>query len=105
MLNHGRRGALMAEIRSYRALDAVPRAGPWWFRVRFPRHLRHLPRDYELAIRWLRPSFLTRDHWTPGRKGREYGPATLRYLDPRKARLRAARSRQCADVCLRPHGL
>src|SRR6202023_2540761 len=33
--------------------------------VRFPRHLWHLPRDYELAIRWLRPSFLTRDHWTP----------------------------------------
>src|SRR3979409_2141344 len=26
---------------------------------RFPRHFRHLPRDYELAIRWLRPSFLT----------------------------------------------
>src|SRR3979490_532872 len=35
---------------------------------RFPRHLRHLPRDYELAIRWLRPSFLTRDHSTPGRQ-------------------------------------
>src|SRR6267154_4066793 len=35
---------------------------------RFPRHLWHLPRDYELAIRWLRPSFLTRDHWTPGRQ-------------------------------------
>src|SRR6202035_765457 len=38
------------------------------FHARFPRHLRHLPRDYELAIRWLRPSFLTRDHWTPGRQ-------------------------------------
>lgn len=25
---------------------------------RSPRHLRHLPRDYELAIRWLEPSFL-----------------------------------------------
>src|ERR1700735_4682482 len=49
---------------------------------RFPRHLRHLPRDYELAIRWLRPSFLIRDHWTPGRKGRDiHGLATLRYLD------------------------
>src|SRR5260370_17542661 len=52
------------------ALDAVPPAAPLWFHERFPRHLWHLPRDYELAIRWLRPSFLTRDHWTPGRKGR-----------------------------------
>ena len=26
---------------------------------RFPRHLLHLPRDYELAIRWPRPSVLT----------------------------------------------
>src|ERR1019366_5098481 len=49
-------------------LDGIPRAGPWWPHERFPRHLWHLPRDYELAIRWLRPSFLTRDHWTPGRQ-------------------------------------
>src|ERR1700686_3806805 len=68
---------------------------------RFPRHLWHLPRDYELAIRWLRPSFLNRDHWTPGRKGREiHGFATLRYPDTRKTRLHADRSVQCADVCL-----
>src|ERR1700722_9108103 len=73
---------------------------------RFPRHLRHLPRDYELAIRWLRPSFLTRDHWTPGRKGRDiHGIAPLRYLDQGKARLRAARSVECADVCLWADGL
>src|ERR1700709_375808 len=59
--------------------------------VRLPRHLRHLPRDYELAIRWLRPSFLIRDHWTPGRKGRDiHGLATLRYLDQGEAALRAA---------------
>ncbi|MGY3239861.1 MULTISPECIES: hypothetical protein [unclassified Bradyrhizobium] len=25
---------------------------------RSPRHLHYLPRDYELAIRWLEPSFL-----------------------------------------------
>src|SRR5258706_5468601 len=73
---------------------------------RVPRHLWHLPRDYELAIRWLRPSFLTRDHWTPGRKGRDiHGPATLRYLDQGKARLRAARSLERAHVRLRAHGL
>src|SRR5476651_78022 len=61
---------------------------------RFPRHLRHLPRDYELAIRWLRPSFLTRDHWTPGRKGWVFhGLTPLRYLDQGEAHLRAARSR------------
>ena len=29
------------------------------FHERSSRHLWHLPRDYELAIRWLRPSFLT----------------------------------------------
>src|ERR1700722_13841540 len=73
---------------------------------RFSRHLWHLPRDYELAIRWLRPSFLTRDHWTPGRKGWVvYGTATLRYLDPGEAALRAARSGQCAPVCVRADGL
>jgi hypothetical protein len=63
--------------------------------VRFPRLLWHLPRDYELAIRWLRPSFLTRDHWTPGRKGRDiHGLTPLRYVDEGKssATIRAARS-------------
>src|ERR1700710_2532026 len=76
------------------------------YHVRFPRHLWHLPRDYELAIRWLRPSFLTRDHWTPGRKGRDiHGFTTLRYLDPPEAGLRAARSGQRAPVCLRADGL
>src|SRR5665647_2450233 len=73
---------------------------------RFPRHLWHLPRDYELAIRWLRPSFLTRDHWTPGRKGRDFhGTAPLRYVDQGKAAIHAARSRQRAHVCLRTDGL
>ncbi len=41
------------------SLDGIPPAGPWWFHERFSRHLWHLPRDYELAICWLRPSFLT----------------------------------------------
>src|ERR1700680_4858750 len=73
---------------------------------RVPHHLWHLPRDYELAIRWLRPSFLTRDHWTPGRKGRDiHGITPLRYVDQGKARLHAARSGECADVCLRANGL
>src|SRR6201996_4621459 len=76
------------------------------FHERFPRHLWHLPRDYELAIRWLRPSFLTRDHWTPGRKGMGiHGIAPLRYADQREARFHAARSRQRAHVCVRPDGL
>ncbi|MGY3453431.1 hypothetical protein [Bradyrhizobium sp. USDA 4353] len=35
---------------------------------RFPRHLLHLPRDYALAIRWLRPSFSTEMIRTPGRQ-------------------------------------
>src|ERR1700676_4291410 len=88
------------------SLDAIPPAAPWWFHERFPRHLWHLPRDYELAIRWLRPSFLTRDHWTPGRKGRDiHGITPLRYVDPRKAHLCAARSQQRAHVCLRADGL
>src|SRR6202047_3683425 len=76
------------------------------FHERFPRHLWHLPRDYELAIRWLRPSFLTRDHWTPGRKGRDiHGLTPLRYVDQGEAHLRAARSGERADVCLRTDGL
>src|SRR5664279_1501909 len=51
-----------------RHLTQSPRLAHGIRHERFPRHLRHLPRDYELAIRWLRPSFLTRDHWTPGRQ-------------------------------------
>src|ERR1700681_1298878 len=73
---------------------------------RVPHHLWHLPRDYELAIRWLRPSFLTRDHWTPGRKGRDiHGLTPVRYVDQGEAAIRAARSRQRAHVCLRTDGL
>src|SRR6202795_1723062 len=88
------------------SLDAVPPAAPLWFHERFPRHLWHLPRDYELAIRWLRPSFLTRDHWTPGRQGRDFhGFASVRYVDPGETALHAARSEQCADVCLRADGV
>src|ERR1700688_1115518 len=57
---------------------------------RFPRHLWHLPRDYELAIRWLRPSFLTRDHWTPGRQcprlSRSHSVAASVFANARAAR-------------------
>src|ERR1700687_695071 len=73
---------------------------------RAPHHLLQLQRDYDLAIRCVRPSFLTRDHWTPGRKGRDiHGLTPLRYVDPGKAHLRAARSQQRAHVCLRADGL
>src|SRR3984957_16854800 len=97
----------MAEIGPYgRALDGFPRWPHGNGHARSPRHLWHLPRDYELAIRWLRPSFLTRDHWTPGRKGRDiHGTTPLRYVDPGEAHLRAARSEKRADVCLRTDGL
>src|SRR5471030_1208581 len=87
-------------------LDAAPWAAAWCRNERFPRHLWHLPRDYSLAIRWLRPSFLIRDHWTPGRKGRDiHGLTTLRYVDQGEAAIRAARSEQRAHVCLRTDGL
>src|SRR5258707_10445784 len=73
---------------------------------RFSRHLWHLPRDYELAIRWLRPSFLERDHWTPGRNGRDFHAiTTVRYVDQGEAAVHAARSRQRARICLRADSL
>jgi hypothetical protein len=37
---------------------------------RFPRHLLRLPRDYELAIRWLGRLFSTEMIRTPGRQAR-----------------------------------
>src|SRR5436305_15234490 len=71
---------------------------------RSPRHLRHLPRDYELAIRWLEPSFLNTIE-SLGRPatadGYPYGIAPLRYAEPGKAHLRAARCAGCPHVCLR----
>src|SRR3954452_21946885 len=57
MINHESPGRLVSQTGFSEALDAVPSAGPWYCHVRVPRHLWHLPRDYELAIRWLRPSF------------------------------------------------
>jgi hypothetical protein len=69
--SHGRRaGAISRRNEAFvgHSLDAVPPAVSWYLDERFPRHLWHLPRDYELAIRWLRPSFLTREHWTPGQQ-------------------------------------
>src|SRR5215831_3439408 len=74
---------------------------------RLPRHLLHLPRDYELAIRWLRPSFIShREHWTPGRQGWVFhGTAPVRYVDAGQAALCAARSQERAHVCLRADGL
>jgi hypothetical protein len=83
-------------------LDATPQAAAWWRYERFPPHLRHLPRDYSLAIGWLRPSFLTRDHWTPGRKGRDiHGTLPVRYVEQAEAAVHAARSRH---VCQRSQG-
>src|SRR5450432_560928 len=114
MINHGPEGHLTDRPRVVwcpkpafpRHLTQSPRLAHGIRHERFPRHLRHLPRDYELAIRWLRPSFLTRDHWTPGRKGRDiHGLAPLRYLDQGEAGLRAARSCERAHVCLRTDGL
>src|SRR6266478_3150560 len=65
------RGAVSWPKRAFlRLLTPSPGLAHGDFHARFPRHLWHLPRDYELAIRWLRPSFLTRDHWTPGRQCR-----------------------------------
>src|SRR5882757_9655296 len=107
MINHGGPGAaLAAESGLCKALTPSPGLAHGNFHERSPRHLQHLPRDYELAIRWLRPSFLTRDHWTPGRKGRDFhGLTTLRYVDEGEAAVRAARSRERAHVCLRADGL
>src|SRR6266404_4385295 len=107
MINHdGPRGALAAESGHCKALTPCPGLAHGGCHERSPRHLQHLPRDYELAIRWLRPSFLTRDHWTPGRKGRDFhGLTTLRYVDEGEAAVHAARSRKRAHVCLRTDGL
>jgi len=68
---------------------------------RFPRHLWHLPRDYELAIRWLRPSFSQHEiTGRPAARGRDiHAIAPVRYVDPGEAAFRAARSQQRAHVC------
>src|SRR5260370_42246555 len=106
MINYGRRAVSCPTPAFLWHLTPSPGLAHGIRHERFPRHLWHLPRDYELAIRWLRPSFLTRDHWTPGRTGRDiHGLTPLRYVDPGKAALRAARSRQCAHLCLRADGL
>src|SRR5436190_23501391 len=89
-------------------LTESPRLAHGGSHERSPRHLQHLPRDYELAIRWLRPSFLTRDHWTPGRKGRDiHAIAPVQYVDEGRASaaVRPTRSRQRTNVCLRADGL
>jgi hypothetical protein len=39
---------------------------------RSPRHRLYLPRDYKLAIRWLRPSFLNRDSQDARPTGRDF---------------------------------
>src|ERR1700716_445038 len=106
MINHGRRAVSCPKPAFLWHLTPSPRLAHGVGDERFPRHLWHLPRDYSLAIRWLRPSFLTRDHWTPGRKGRDiHGLATLRYLDQGEAAVHAARSRKRTRVCLRADGL
>src|SRR6202045_1791402 len=52
------RGPLAAESGLCKALTPCPGLAHGVSHERSPRHLLHLPRDYELAIRWLRPSFL-----------------------------------------------
>jgi len=49
MINQGGSGyrRIVAEIGPF-GLDAIPLAAAWCPNERFPRHLRHLPRDYEL---------------------------------------------------------
>src|ERR1700751_1964655 len=87
MINHGLPGADSCPKSAFSGhLTQSPQLAHGIGDERFPRHLWHLPRDYELAIRWLRPSFLTRDHWTPGRKGRDiHAIAPLRYFHPGEA--------------------
>src|ERR1700687_4264777 len=93
MINHRPPAVSWPKQGFLKHLTQSPRLDHGSSHERSPRHLWHLPRDYELAIRWLRPSFLTRDHWTPGRKGTDvHGFAPLRYVDQAKAHLRAARS-------------
>ncbi|WP_315758940.1 MULTISPECIES: hypothetical protein [unclassified Bradyrhizobium] len=62
MINHeAGREHLGSENGRFAALDGDSLLQHGEFHERFPRHLLHLPRDYALAIRWLRPSFLNRD--------------------------------------------
>jgi hypothetical protein len=73
MINHEWDGEHLAcESGRFAALDgnvAVPHGE---IHERSPRHLLHLPRDYELAIRWLRPSFLNRDDQDARPAGRDF---------------------------------
>ncbi|WP_139031408.1 hypothetical protein [Bradyrhizobium sp. ORS 375] len=62
MINHeAGRDDLGGENGRFAALDGNILLDHGEIHERFPRHLLHLPRDYALAIRWLRPSFLNRD--------------------------------------------
>jgi len=58
MINLAERAAWCPKTGFSEALTQSPRLAHGSRDERFPRHLWHLPRDYELAIRWLRPSFL-----------------------------------------------
>src|SRR6202035_1842493 len=89
-----------------RHLTQSPRLAHGGSHERFSRHLWHLPRDYELAIRWLRPSFLKKRSLDARPQGTDiHGFATLRYVDAGEAAVRAARSERRAHVCLRADGL
>jgi hypothetical protein len=72
MINHeAGREHLGGENGRFAALDGRTPLDHGDFHERSPRHLLHLPRDYELAIRWLRPSFLNRDDQDARPAGRE----------------------------------
>ncbi|MGJ4950115.1 hypothetical protein [Bradyrhizobium sp. HKCCYLS20291] len=72
MINHeAGRQRLSGENGRFAALDGNTLLDHGETHERFPRHRLHLPRDYELAIRWLRPSFLNRDDQDARPAGRE----------------------------------
>ena len=60
MINHGGAGRALGRENGFFAalLTRGPFVAHGGRHERPPRHLRHLPRDYELAIRWLEPSYL-----------------------------------------------
>src|SRR6185295_12576404 len=83
----------LVAARSWRTLlDAAPGCSHNGKHERPERNLRHLPEDYSLAQRWLRPSFLKFETEKDARPARPRtvsdGTQVLRHADPRNARVR-----------------
>ena len=73
MIHLGRDGEdLSGESGRFAALDGKTAVAHGDSHERSPRHLLHLPRDYALAIRWLRLSFLNRDDQDARPAGRDF---------------------------------